>query len=137
MNKKLTPNNDVIEAAGGLLWLRTPDGDKVALIHRPSHDDWTFPKGKREPGESWQETALREVWEETGLQCELSSYAGSIGYEVAGIPKVVLFWNMRVTKANIFKPNNEVDQLVWVSPEKALKMVSYPDEIELLNKNLP
>jgi 8-oxo-dGTP diphosphatase len=136
MKKKLNPKVDVIEAAGGLLWRQTPHGRQLALVHRPSHDDWTLPKGKREPDESWQETALREVWEETGLRVELGSFAGTIGYNVAGIPKVVLFWNMRIIGVNNFIPNKEVDKLVWVSLEKALEMVSYDDEIELLKANL-
>ena len=137
MKNKLNSKTDVIEAAGGLLWRDTPHGKKLALIHRPCYDDWTLPTGKRESGESWQETALREVWEETGLQAELGSFAGSIAYRVDEIPKVVLYWNMQVAKIANFEPNNEVDRMKWVSLEKALKLVSYADEIVLLEANRP
>ena len=125
----------VIEAAGGLVWRETPAGRQLAIIHRPSHDDWTLPKGKREAGESWQETALREVFEETGLQAELVSFAGSIGYTVTGVAKVVLFWNMRVNAEPVFKSNSEVDQLIWLSLDQALEKISYEDEARLLRAN--
>lgn len=126
------PYANVIEAAGGLLWRETAAGLELALIHRPSHDDWTLPKGKREDGESWQDTALREVREETGCRAELDSYAGSIGYIADGTPKVVLFWNMHVVEVREFKPNHEVDRLVWLPLEQAIKKMSYAVEIAFL-----
>ncbi|MFQ5349690.1 MAG: NUDIX domain-containing protein, partial [Thermoanaerobaculia bacterium] len=55
----------VIEAAGGILWRRSAGFAELAVIHRPRHRDWSLPKGKRDRGESWQQTALREVVEET------------------------------------------------------------------------
>ena len=125
----------VIEAAGGIVWRETPTERQLALIHRPSHDDWTLPKGKRESGESWQETAVREVFEETGLRAELVSFAGSIGYTVAGTAKVVLFWNMHVKAVTAFRGNSEVDRLAWVSLDQALAKISYPDEARLLQSN--
>ncbi|HBY09228.1 MAG TPA: NUDIX hydrolase [Chloroflexi bacterium] len=133
LNKKsLDPQRDVIEAAGGLLWRETAAGRQVALIHRPSHADWTLPKGKRDPGETWQETALREVREETGIKAQLGAFAGSLGYTVEGIPKVVLFWHMYAPKNDQFIVNDEVDDLIWVPLEKALELVSYTDEVGLL-----
>ena len=125
----------VIEAAGGLLWRKTAIGRQLAIIHRPSHNDWTLPKGKREPGESWQETALREVFEETGCHAELGKFAGSLAYLVDDIPKVVLFWHMHLLNGGPFTPNAEVDNLLWVSLAQALEVISYPDEITLLEAN--
>ena len=58
----------VVEAAGGILWRTGPTGREIAIIYRAHYNDWTLPKGKREPCETWQETALREVFEETGCQ---------------------------------------------------------------------
>ena len=57
-----------------------------------------MPKGKLDPGESWQETALREVLEETACRAEIERFAGGTIYTVKGRPKVVLFWHMAVSE---------------------------------------
>ena len=48
----------------------------MLVVHRPRYDDWSFPKGKAEPGESMVLTAIREVAEETGRQIVLGRYLG-------------------------------------------------------------
>jgi 8-oxo-dGTP pyrophosphatase MutT (NUDIX family) len=132
----MTPLNsnhpEVIEAAGGLLWRQTSTGHQIALIHRQRYNDWTLPKGKRNPGETWQQTALREVHEETGCVAELGAFAGSQSYSLAGTPKVILYWHMRVIEDQGFTPNQEVDQIAWTSLENARQVMSYPAEIALL-----
>ena len=128
--------NEVIQAAGGLLWRINDTSQEIAIIHRPHHNDWSLPKGKMEPGESWQTTALREVWEETGCLAKLDSFAGSVAYTFNGIAKVVLFWNMSIVKEGEFKPNLEVDQLIWMSPKEALKKLDYSGERALIHKSL-
>lgn len=127
-------NAEVIEAAGGLLWRDTPQGPEIAIVHRKRYDDWTMPKGKRDPGERWQETALREIEEETGCRAELVSFAGSTAYTVSGVAKVVLFWNMRLMGESTFTPNEEVDQLLWLSKHDAMAKLSYQTEREILEK---
>lgn len=124
----------VVEAAGGILWHKTPSSTKLALIHRPRYDDWTLPKGKREPGEQWQETALREVYEETSQKASLGSFAGSTAYLADGVPKIVLFWNMNAGKITKFLPNREVDRIIWLPLEEAVKKISYESERALLRK---
>ncbi|MEN8173245.1 MAG: NUDIX hydrolase [Chloroflexota bacterium] len=127
-------SSDVIQAAGGLLWRNSEQGREIAIIHRPHRNDWSLPKGKMNPGENWQETALREVWEETGYQVKLDSFAGSVAYTFNGIAKVVLFWHMSLADEGDFKPNIEVDQLIWLSTSEALKKLDYPGEKALVQK---
>jgi 8-oxo-dGTP diphosphatase len=126
----------VIEAAGGVLWKDTSSGRKLAIIHRQRYDDWSLPKGKRKQGERWAETALREVQEETGCRASLGKFIGSASYVINhhGTPKVVLFWHMDTKNEPGFQPSDEVDRLKWVSPQKALKILSYEDERDIIKK---
>jgi len=135
MSKIQGNSSEVIEAAGGLLWRTTPNGEEIAVIHRPKYNDWTLPKGKRNPGESWVDTAIREVHEETGYLVQLGNFAGGQVYTVDGIPKVVLYWHMYLLQNQDFSPNDEVDQLLWLPPTTAFLKMSYPAEKELLERD--
>jgi 8-oxo-dGTP diphosphatase len=115
-------------AAGGVV---IRDG-KVAVVHRPKYDDWSFPKGKLSSGESFEEAALREVEEETGLRCELGRELPSTRYRDAkGRPKLVRYWEM-TPRGGEFTPNREVDELRWPSLAEAERMLSYEHDRELL-----
>jgi 8-oxo-dGTP pyrophosphatase MutT (NUDIX family) len=120
--------SDRIEAAGGVV---VRDG-KVALVHRPRYDDWTLPKGKLGRGESFEEAALREVEEETGLRPRLARELPATNYEVSGRSKVVRYWLMDVEHEGPFVPNDETDQLRWVAPDEALRLLTYDRDRELL-----
>jgi 8-oxo-dGTP pyrophosphatase MutT (NUDIX family) len=124
--------NHMIKAAGGLVWRQGPGGRELALIHRRRYKDWSLPKGKLKNGESWQQAALREVQEETGCEALLGDFAGQIDYEVRGTPKRVLFWHMQVIDECQFDPNEEVDAIEWLSPDRALKRLNYAGERALL-----
>jgi len=127
---------NVIEAAGGILWRRSGGVAELAVIHRPRHRDWSLPKGKRDPGESWQETALREVLEETGCHAEIERFAGGTIYTVQRRPKVVLFWHMAVDEEGWFEPNDEVDRVEWLVPEAALERLDHETERRLLGRSI-
>lgn len=118
-----------IAAAGGLLWQRTSKGLKLALVHRSRYDDWTLPKGKLNPGETWLEAALREVKEETGRDVRVLGFAGAIAYETDKGPKIVRFWNMTVDgEGQSSVDTSEVAEVVWLSPPEAMERLSYPLE---------
>jgi 8-oxo-dGTP diphosphatase len=109
------------------------DGE-VLLVHRPKYDDWTFPKGKCNPGESDEECALREVEEETGLRCELVDEAGQTEYvDSRGRPKRVRWWLMRPGEGE-FAPNDEVDVVRWAAPGDATTLLSYDRDLALLER---
>jgi 8-oxo-dGTP diphosphatase len=132
-----SPDPQVGRAAGGLVWWRSRGAWRIALVHRPRYDDWSLPKGKLEPGESWRDAALREVREETGCGVRVIGYAGLAAYLVAGRPKVVLYWNMEREGECAFQAGREIDGLEWLSRRAAIARLSHPAERELLRRNRP
>jgi 8-oxo-dGTP diphosphatase len=119
-----------VEAAGGVVL--GPDG-RVALVHRPRYDDWSLPKGKLDPGESFEEAALREVEEETGVRARLVRELPSVKYnDNKGRPKLVRYWLMEVAEEPGFVANDEVDELRWVEPEEALGLLTYSRDRSLV-----
>jgi 8-oxo-dGTP diphosphatase len=117
-----------VTAAGGVV---VRDG-LVALVHRPRYDDWTLPKGKLDNGESFEEAALREVEEETGLRARLLRELPSVSYEVRGRPKVVRYWLMEVESDEGFVANDEVDEVRWVEPAAARALLTYERDRDVL-----
>ena len=123
----------MIQAAGGIVWKETPEGRKVAVVHRGRYDDWCLPKGKLREGESWEAAAVREVTEETGCVARITGVAGSVSFEVKGTPKTVRFFTMEVLDEGVFVPSEEVREVVWLSPAEALKKMDYKGERDLLS----
>ena len=117
-----------VEAAGGIVM---QDGE-VLLVHRPRYDDWTFPKGKLDPGESFEDAALREVEEETGLRCSLGEELPSSRYrDNKDRPKIVRYWLME-PRSGTFEPNDEVDEVRWLPPAEAAGALTYERDREVL-----
>jgi ADP-ribose pyrophosphatase YjhB (NUDIX family) len=125
----------MIHAAGGIVWRETSEGRKVAVVHRSRYDDWCLPKGKLEEKESWEEGALREVKEETGCEARIIGVAGPVSYEAGGQPKLVLFFTMDAIGECLFEQSREVKEVVWLSPEEALKKLDYEGEKAVLMAN--
>ena len=123
-------------AAGGIVW--APDGDErvVVLVHRPHYDDWTFPKGKRDPGESDEDCARREVWEETGLRVELGPELPVARYvDHRGRRKQVRYWAMTTPTdlhSFVFEPNDEVDRIAVLEQSEAAAVLTHALDVEVL-----
>jgi 8-oxo-dGTP pyrophosphatase MutT (NUDIX family) len=124
----------VVEAAGGVV-SRHGDGSRleVLVVHRPRYDDWTFPKGKLEPGESHEQAAVREVEEETGLRCALGRELPSTTYhDRKGRPKTVRYWEMQPLEG-AFRPHREVDEIRWLPSDEARRLLSHRRDREVLD----
>ena len=117
-----------VEAAGGIV---VDESGRVAIVHRPRYDDWSLPKGHLETGETAEDAALREVFEETGLSCRIIGAAGETQYrDRKGRPKRVRYFSMSIT-AGSFLVNDEVDELRWID-ESGIDELSYAFDAELV-----
>lgn len=124
----------IVRAAGGLVFRRTPKGKlRVLLVHRPSYDDWSLPKGKADKGETPEQTAVREVLEETGAHCRVVAPLGTNRYRIDGGVKEVTWFAMRpLPDSPGFKKNSEVDQIKWLNRKKARELLDYETERALI-----
>ena len=122
-----------IRAAGGLVCRRNEHGtEEILVVHRPAYDDWSFPKGKLEPGEDEEQAAIREVEEETGLRCRLDRELETTRYRDArGRPKTVRYWLMTPIGGRL-EAANEVDQARFVPLAEAAALLTYERDRELL-----
>ena len=120
-------------SAGGLVWRRSDEGVvEVVVCYRPYRVDWSFPKGKLQGAETFEEAAIREVFEETGLHCKLGTYVGFVNYvDRKDRPKVVIYWLMEMT-GGAFTANDEVSELRWVSVDEARQLVTYDRDRSVL-----
>lgn len=118
-----------VTAAGALPWRVTNDRLEVLLIHRPRYDDWSWPKGKIDDGETIPECALREVREEIGLDAPLGRPLPAIHYRVASGLKVVFYWAVKANGTRLVPDGKEVDSVMWCAPEKAAKLLSNPTDV--------
>ncbi len=128
-----TATDQVIRAAGALLWRSSSSGHEIAIVHRRRYDDWTLPKGKLQADESWREAALREVREETGYDANILSFAGAIAYQTDGKPKVVRFWHMTARGEPASKIDDEVAEVFWFPADVAYARLQYPLERALID----
>jgi 8-oxo-dGTP diphosphatase len=140
--KKQPEPEPQVRAAGGLVWRssvvadedgETRPGLEVVLVHRPRYDDWSFPKGKLDRGESFEAAAVREVAEETGLVCELGDELLSTRYlDSKGRLKLVRYWIMHPIRLEPWAPNDEIDGRRWVPVDDAARMLTYTHDRALL-----
>ncbi len=101
---------------------------------------WTLPKGTPSDAETVEETALREVQEETGLEVKISAPVGAIEYfftqQGTRIHKTVHFFLMEATGGGLDKHDHEFDEVRWVPIEEARELLSYPTERQVVETAL-
>ena len=126
--------SDLIRAAGGIIMRVNAAGrTEIACIYRESRGDWTFPKGKLDAGETFEQAALREVLEETAMRCRVVRFIGTTNYtHRKGRPKIVAYYLMVVDDGD-FEPNDEVDDLVWLSMDRVREHLTWDRDQELFD----
>lgn len=129
------PAGKTVSAAGAVLW--RPGRDKataeIALIHRPRYDDWSLPKGKVDPGETEPVTAVREVFEETGHKVHLGRRIATVTYPIQQGTKKVRYW-AACSVGGEFAPGKEVDELIWLPAQAAIKKLSYAQDRKVVRR---
>jgi ADP-ribose pyrophosphatase YjhB (NUDIX family) len=126
-------DHDVVRAAGGIVLREVAGGRReVAVVHRPGRDDWSLPKGKLAAEESFEDCALREVQEETGLRCRMGRFAGYTEYrDRRDRPKIVAYWFMDVIDGE-FAVSDEVDEMQWLELTIARRALTYERDRDLI-----
>lgn len=129
-----------VVSAGGVVHRMTERGIEVVLCGRRDAGVWGLPKGTPDPGESLEETALREVFEETGLRVAILGKIGSIRYwftRGSGGPryhKVVHHFLMKPIGGDLANHDREFDEVRWLPLEEACRTLSYKNEVEMVRK---
>ncbi|WP_028279624.1 NUDIX hydrolase [Arthrobacter sp. H5] len=123
-----------VTAAGALCWRREQGQLEVLLIHRPRYQDWSWPKGKLDPGETTPECAVREVREEVGITVRLGIPLPAIEYKVPSGLKIVHYWAARAGSMTVKPDGKEVDRFLWCTPARAFELLSNPSDKETLEK---
>ncbi|TIC79420.1 NUDIX hydrolase [Nocardioides sp. GY 10127] len=124
-------------AAGGVVFRK---GGEVLLVHRPKYDDWSFPKGKVDPGEHPLVTAVREVEEEAGVRVRLGDRLPDQLYPVAAGTKRVHYWQARVLgddDVRGYRRGNEIDEVRWVHRSEAPALLTHERDRALLRDAVP
>ncbi|MFW7415564.1 NUDIX hydrolase [Demequina sp. SO4-18] len=138
---KRYPPGTVI-AAGALIW-RVRDGElQVLAVHRPRYDDWSWPKGKLDAGETLPACAIREVAEETGKQVILGQPLPTLRYPTGGKTKVVKYWAAHIASEGSaavkarpkYKdaPKHEIDKKRWLTVDEARAKITFKDDLRPL-----
>jgi broad specificity phosphatase PhoE/8-oxo-dGTP pyrophosphatase MutT (NUDIX family) len=124
----------VVRAAGGIVFRESSKGKlKFLLAHRPRYDDWTLPKGKADDGETPEQTAIREVLEETGYHCRIVAPLGTTRYRInSGIKEVRWFAMRPLPDSPGFSKNKEVDEIRWLTRKKAKALLDYENDRDLV-----
>ena len=129
-------------SAGGVVYRETRDGGEIVVCGRFDTKSHHLPKGTPEPGETREETALREVREETGLNVEILRFVGEINYLIQGfgsskkLKKTVFFYLMKSTGGDFSLHDEEFDFAKWVKVSEIVNTLTYINEVHIVQKSL-
>ena len=131
-------------AAGGLLERGTGEGVEIAVVHRRryrdrdgSAGDFVLPKGKQQPGESLEDTALREVREETGCRGRILGPTFAAEHLAHGTPKITTFFRMACDDEGSLRDSTEVQEVLWLAPREAVNRLTYDNERAIVQQAYP
>lgn len=131
-----------VVSAGGVVLRNGEHGLEVLLCGRSADNLWALPKGTPEEGESLEQTAKREVREETGVEVEPQGIVGEIKYwfsrpqEGVRYYKTVRHYLLRPVGGDPSLHDHEFDDVRWFPAEEAFRLMSYKNEAHILRQAL-
>jgi 8-oxo-dGTP pyrophosphatase MutT (NUDIX family) len=130
--------NSAIPKAGGIILRKENENTQILMIFRNKLQDWSFPKGHMADGETAEQTAIREVLEETGLTVSVLKELPAHEYiNNEGNPIIAHMFLMTTTDSTLLRVEHKGDILEWVSTERAKDLISYDNLKMYLTKVLP
>jgi 8-oxo-(d)GTP phosphatase len=135
MAPSVDSNRPDVLAAGAVVWRRRQE---VLLVHRPTYDDWSFPKGKLDAGELLPAAGVREVAEETGLAIRLGPKLATQRYPNGDRMKSVHYWvgwALGSDDVSGYLVNSEIDDVQWLPWRAALEQLTYPYDKQTLKES--
>ncbi|MCS7243115.1 MAG: NUDIX hydrolase [Candidatus Calescibacterium sp.] len=127
-------------SAGGVIFWKSESNILVCIVKRKGKNVWILPRGRVEMNENMEDTVVREVKEETGIVARVIRKLGVIKYNYYSpydrlfYDKEVHFYLLKITKQERFIPNDEIQDMKWVTVQDALQILSYEKEKEILLK---
>lgn len=129
-----------IVSSGGIVYRTGEAGPEIVLVGRAHERLWGLPKGTPQQGETMEQTALREVTEETGLEVQIERKVGEIEYWFSRVEQGVRFhkrvhhYLMVPTGGSTDNHDQEYDLVRWVPLAEAETALTYANESEILRR---
>ena len=124
-------------SAGGVVYKKEDKKTFILVAQHSKHHGWVFPKGLIDKGEKKEETATREVEEETGIKGKILQPLSPIKfwYVMSGekIKKTVYYFLMEEAGGDIEKHDHEMEKVEWIAPEEVADRLTYKSEKEVWN----
>lgn len=126
-------------SAGGVVYRHGPEGVEVVLVGRRRERLWALPKGKPDGDEGPEQTALREVREETGLEARIEQPLGEVTYWYTGhdgrrVHKKVAYFLMQAVGGELAEHDHEFDDVVWVHLSEAERLLTHRNQLPILRR---
>lgn len=126
-------------AAGGVVFRRGVEGPEIVVVLRHAPPLVALPKGKPDLGESVEQTAIREVREETGLEARILEPLGEVRYwfpdeDGVRVDKVVTYFLMEATGGALELHDHEFDEVAWVHIAEAERRLSHRNQLHIIHR---